>query len=99
MIGAKFVSQNPQIGDIEISATASPVVVGRSVMSDVSVPDIMISRRHCEFQIVENGVVVRDLKSTNGTIVNGEIVADSVLSEGDVLMLGQSEFTMEFCFG
>ncbi|MDA1013163.1 MAG: FHA domain-containing protein [Planctomycetota bacterium] len=96
MNGAVFISQNPLISDIEIFPAETPTVVGRSIMSDISVPDVLMSRRHCEFQIVEERVIVRDLQSTNGTIVNGELVADSVLNEGDVLILGQSEFTTEF---
>ncbi len=93
MLGAKFSSSNPTINDIEVTLADQPVTLGRSVLSDVNIPDVLVSRRHCELKVVDQRLILRDLSSTNGTIVNGEVVEDCVLNEGDVLVLGQSEFT------
>lgn len=93
MLGARFISNSPTVGDIEVTLVDRPLTLGRSVLSDVSIPDVLISRRHCELKVVDGKLVVHDLESTNGTIVNGEVVEDCVLNEGDVLVLGQSEFT------
>src|SRR5215470_14218273 len=51
-----------------------PLVVGRSAPSDVEIPDPGLSRQHARFLWDDHGIWVEDLKSTNGTRKNGEIV-------------------------
>jgi pSer/pThr/pTyr-binding forkhead associated (FHA) protein len=54
-----------------------------------------ISRHHCVIITSQNEVVVRDLKSRNGTFVNDERVADeAVLLSGDVLRVGPLQFEL-----
>lgn len=70
--------------------------VGR--MPDTSVfvrDDTLISRRHCEFRILAGKVRVRDLKSHNGTWVNGKKVADAVLASGDEIRAGGVRFVLD----
>lgn len=55
-----------------------PVLVGRSDEAKFRVQQDSVSRRHCEFFIKDEAVFVRDLGSTNGTLVNGERIASSV---------------------
>jgi hypothetical protein len=50
--------------------------------------DPLLSRRHAEFVPSTRGVTVRDLKSRNGILVNGEKVPEHVLKPGDVVQLG-----------
>src|SRR5947209_11668349 len=53
------------------------------------------SRRHCVIITTENEVIVRDLKSRNGTFVNDERVAEeAVLLNGDILRVGPLQFEM-----
>lgn len=48
------------------------VIVGRDEACDLRLPDRLVSRRHAIFSRTENGSVsVRDLNSSNGTVVNG----------------------------
>jgi pSer/pThr/pTyr-binding forkhead associated (FHA) protein len=44
-----------------------PVCIGRVPGNDFVLPNPQVSRRHCEVERVREGVVVRDLKSANGT--------------------------------
>jgi pSer/pThr/pTyr-binding forkhead associated (FHA) protein len=44
-----------------------PVCIGRVPGNDFVLPNPQVSRRHCECERVREGVVVRDLKSANGT--------------------------------
>lgn len=67
------------------------VVVGREG-ADLTISDPELSRRHVAFRPREGGVVVEDLGSTNGTMVNGERIAEptTLLRDGTV-KIGQSE--------
>jgi hypothetical protein len=60
------------------------VVDGRSE-SDI---DPLLSRRHAEFVLNENGAIVRDLQSRNGILVNGVKLVERLLEPGDVVQLG-----------
>jgi DNA-binding NtrC family response regulator len=66
----------------------TPIVLGRDAACDVTLPGKETSRRHAEIQPVGPLYVVRDLGSTNGVLLNGQRVEHAVLSEGDVLRLG-----------
>lgn len=63
-------------------------IVGRQ--GDIAVDDASVSRKHAQIDYREGALVVKDLGSTNGTKVNGEVVAgDEVsLQAGDELKLG-----------
>ena len=55
------------------------VWLGRSVDADVHLPHFSISRYHAELEKTERGILLRDHGSLNGTFVNGNRAADSVL--------------------
>jgi DNA-binding NtrC family response regulator/pSer/pThr/pTyr-binding forkhead associated (FHA) protein len=67
---------------------SAPVVVGREAPSDLVVPDASLSRRHARFEIVDGEVVVHDLGSTNGTLVDGSRIESAVIKPGAEVMLG-----------
>jgi hypothetical protein len=64
------------------------MVVGRDPMCDVSDSDPLLSRRHAEFVQSANDVIVRDLGSRNGILVNGVKKPEAVLHGGDVVQVG-----------
>ena len=49
-----------------------PLLVGRADEAKFRIPQDCVSRRHCEFVLEDDAVVVRDLGSTNGTFLDGE---------------------------
>ena len=65
-----------------------PTVIGR--MPDCAVPlsDPQVSRRHAEVRRDDFGFRVVDLGSTNGTQVNGVVVKEQLLDDGDVIVVG-----------
>ena len=72
-----------------------PVVLGRSDSSDVSVPEESISKRHCTFEVTEQGMRVVDIGSTNGTSVAGKPLPPHepyVLTGGETLDIGNFSF-------
>ena len=64
------------------------IVVGRDPSCQLNDLDPLLSRRHAEFVPTGKGVTVRDLKSRNGILVNGDKVPERVLKPGDVIQLG-----------
>ena len=71
------------------------VVLGRSRSCDLRVGGGDASRRHAEISGDADGFVVRDLGSTNGTLVNGEPVGEHRLAPGDRIEIGATMIT--FC--
>ncbi|MGD0140317.1 MAG: FHA domain-containing protein [Tepidisphaeraceae bacterium] len=68
------------------------VVVGRAPDCDVSVRDILLSRRHCRLQPSDDGWMVQDLQSKNGTVIDGErLRVPRLLCDNDVIRLGRSK--------
>jgi diguanylate cyclase (GGDEF)-like protein len=62
--------------------------VGRVEGSDVLLNDPSVSRRHGRFVSDGDGVRLEDLGSSNGTFVNGELVSQHWLREGDTVQFG-----------
>jgi hypothetical protein len=66
----------------------SNIVVGRDPTCDLSEADPLLSRRHAEFSISGDDIVVRDLGSRNGIYINGTRIAEGTLQSGDVVRVG-----------
>jgi hypothetical protein len=65
-------------------------VLGRGTDADIRLPDTGVSRKHVDVQLDGGAVVVEDLGSTNGTLVNGRRVGRQELADGDVIRIGHS---------
>jgi pSer/pThr/pTyr-binding forkhead associated (FHA) protein len=66
------------------------LTLGRSSGNDVPLPDGQISRRHARLQRLPQGWLLLDLKSANGTWVNGyQVVGPHLLQDGDQITLGE----------
>jgi two-component system cell cycle response regulator len=63
-------------------------VIGRGPTADVRVMDEGISREHCEVVRVGDRVILRDLRSTNGTFCRGLKVDEQDLADGDKILVG-----------
>ena len=69
-------------------------VVGRHHCCDARIDSSRVSRRHCCLALDSEGVLVRDLGSTNGTRVNGLRVEDGLLRPGDELTIAYSRYRL-----
>lgn len=76
-------------------------IIGRDRKAGISFPDKRLSRRHALVQYVaDEGFYLLDLKSTNGSYVNGEPVCRPVLlRDGDRIRLGSLSFIFFLCKG
>jgi two-component system, cell cycle response regulator len=71
--------------------TKETMILGRDLQVDLSFGETSISRKHTEFTITPEGILVHDLGSTNGTYVNDTKVEPSdtfLLSDGDLIRCG-----------
>ncbi|QDU39455.1 ABC transporter ATP-binding/permease protein [Maioricimonas rarisocia] len=70
-------------------------IVGRDEEAAIRIASQEVSRRHCVLIPTPDGLVVRDLESSNGTFVNGApILRDTILQSGDVLTVGPMSFRL-----
>lgn len=77
----------------EIIINKDKFLIGRADECGLRPHSDAISRRHCVIIKTDKVVGVRDLKSRNGTIVNGEkITGDKRLRNGDTLEVGPLKF-------
>ena len=67
-----------------------PWSVGRSQENDIVINDPNVSRRHARISRADNGFVVEDLGSTNGTLLDGAPIDRERIEGGDELTFGQS---------
>src|ERR1043166_2843900 len=69
--------------------------IGRVEDNTFQIAEPSVSSHHCEVLLRGSDVVVKDLNSTNGSFINGEKIAESVLKPGQILRLGQIEMRLE----
>jgi len=77
-----------QLGD-------DPVRIGRLPDCAIALSDSQVSRHHAEVRKAEHGFAVVDLDSLNGTMVNGVVVRDQTLADGDVISVGETAIRYE----
>ena len=83
-----------------LSQRASPpakmtgsVTIGRADDNDIVVPDVLASRHHATLVLTPLGTEIQD-RSSNGTFVNGTRVGSAILSEGDVVTIGNVDLVV-----
>ncbi|MDT5175480.1 MAG: transport system ATP-binding/permease protein [Mycobacterium sp.] len=64
------------------------VTLGRSTDNDIVIQDVLASRHHASLTLTPLGAEIRDEHSVNGTFVNGVRVGSAILSEGDLVTIG-----------
>ena len=80
----------------DIELTGEPLSIGRSREADIPLLDDRVSRVHCGIRLSEGEFYLKDLKSRNGTFVNGQRVEDTVkLKPGDRIQVGSTVFVLD----
>ena len=67
-----------------------PVSVGREAQNTIRLHDEKVSRYHCKIQEDGGEIILTDIESTNGTLLNGQPVHIALLHPGDLIAVGQS---------
>lgn len=86
-------TSGPMNGDV--FAIAGRTLIGRDGECDIQVVDRHASRRHaCVLELDDGTILLRDLKSQNGTLLRGEPIKEAVLEPGDEIGIGASRFEL-----
>ncbi len=78
-------------GEGRLPLARTKTVVGRDGV-DIVIDDEALSGRHFEVEARGNEFFIRDLDSSNGTLVNGNRVRAAQLAVGDKIQAGQTSF-------
>ena len=82
-------------GSTELKLSAGRALLGRGAGVDIVLTGPLVSRRHAELRVTEDGLLVTDLGSRNGVFVNGQQISEpTLLSTGDSLGLGDNTFQL-----
>ena len=90
---ALIVERGPKTGMTYLLAEGN-TTVGRHPESDIFLNDVTVSRQHCRFLVEEEGLIVEDSGSTNGTYVNDARVDQATLRAGDEVLVGRFHFVV-----
>jgi len=77
------------------SIDVDPLVVGRDPAAQIVVDDQEVSAFHCELRAVSEGILVKDLGSTNGTFLGAVRVHEAVVSTPIELLVGRTRVHLE----
>jgi signal transduction histidine kinase/pSer/pThr/pTyr-binding forkhead associated (FHA) protein len=88
---ALVVVSGPNLGT-RYPLTGSILKIGRDSRCEIHLDDSETSRKHAEVQRVGDSYVITDLKSSNGTVVNGQSIETRTLLDGDRVQIGKQVF-------
>lgn len=71
------------------------VTIGRAPDNNFQILETSVSGRHCEVRLRDEELLIRDMRSTNGTFVNGRMVSEGVVQLGETFRLGDVELKVE----
>ncbi|MFN8706348.1 MAG: EAL domain-containing protein [Planctomyces sp.] len=91
-----LVRQAGDHGSVQRVSVSSPsFLIGRQPSNHLAIPDQTVSGRHAELILVNTDLFVRDLGSTNGTLLNGRRIQNLTgLQHGDVIHFGSVMYTL-----
>jgi pSer/pThr/pTyr-binding forkhead associated (FHA) protein len=69
--------------------------IGRAPDNDLVLDDPAVSTHHCTILRAGGEYRLRDLDSTNGTVLNGQRVQETALSAGDVIAAGSAQIRFD----
>ena len=73
----------------QITLEKETSTIGRTPNNDIPIENLAVSRRHAEIVRVGSKFRLRDLKSSNGTFINGARVTERDLEDGDSVLIGK----------
>jgi pSer/pThr/pTyr-binding forkhead associated (FHA) protein len=79
----------------KITLEKSKITLGRGLNVDLTIHDRLASRLHCVIEFKDNAWHISDLKSRNGTFVNGERIQEARLNVGDRIRIGEMVLVCE----
>ncbi len=96
-----LVSLRGELMAVPIPLERSQVIIGRALEADVRINDLRASRLHARInsdndaRSGETVYSITDLGSTNGTLLNGELITEAQLNDGDKIVIGDHLFRFD----
>ncbi len=96
-----LVSLRGELMAVPIPLERDQVIIGRAIEADVRLNDSRASRLHARIsssvdtKTNHTNYFITDLGSTNGTLVNGELITEVPLTDGDKIIIGEHLFRFE----
>jgi DNA-binding winged helix-turn-helix (wHTH) protein len=79
---------------LELEWDKQILTIGRDSANDLIIDHALASRKHARFERKETGYYIHDLKSTNGTLVNGQLIQDThMLHHQDIIIVADTIIT------
>jgi EAL domain-containing protein (putative c-di-GMP-specific phosphodiesterase class I) len=78
----------------QVSVHPLPFRVGRRQGLDLTLASTSVSKVHAEIIMNGNGLLIRDLRSTNGTFVNRQRIIEAPIQNGDIIHFADFEFRL-----
>jgi len=73
--------------------------IGRRESNDIVIENLAVSGMHAKIDSIDKGYLLTDLKSKNGTFVNGQLVATHWLGHGDTVSIGKHTLVFTYAEG
>ena len=90
-----IISHNGEVVQ-EVNLGSTRTLLGRSALSDIIIDNQYVSKQHAMLVKSDNGLIIVDLKSRNGTLVNSKAVQSHVLRNNDIVSLGDFRIKVVF---
>lgn len=85
-----LIERGPNAGT-RIPLIKFPITIGRDAANTIHIDDEQVSRFHLRIKKRGRLFVVEDLESKNGTFINGDRILNSLVRNGDKILIGSSE--------
>jgi hypothetical protein len=72
------------------------LTIGRRDTNDVVIENLAVSGMHAKIDSIDKGYLLTDLKSKNGTFVNGQLVSTHWLGHGDTVSIGKHTLVFSY---
>ena len=75
------------------------ITIGRRESNDIVIENLAVSGMHAKIDSIDKGYLLTDLKSKNGTFVNGQLIATHWLGHGDTVSIGKHTLLFAYAEG
>lgn len=76
-----------------------PLTIGRGENNTVVIENLAVSGYHAKIDPVEDGFVLTDMQSKNGSFVNNQLIASHWLKHGDIITIGKHNLVFAYLEG
>ncbi len=93
--GFRVVVEDGVDAGASLTSKGGRVVIGRHDSTELKLTDDSVSLFHCEIVVSDERLLVRDLGSRNGTVLDGVTVREAYPQAGSILVLGRTRVRVE----